>query len=143
MMVRMFANFLSIFSLFLVSSEAPPQAVVRTMTIERQLIVRVPIRPRPMAAFHWEEAKGPKCFPVSALAGAFLSAPDSVDLVLRNRQRLRAKLDNDCEGLDFYGGLYMQVDDGQICAKRDVIRSRVGGTCRIDKLRALVAKPDR
>ncbi len=72
-----------------------------------------------------------------------LSGPDSVDILLRNRQRIRAKLDNDCEGLDFYGGLYLQTEDGQLCAKRDVIRSRMGGTCRIDKFRMLVPKVER
>lgn len=139
----MFAGFLSLFSFFLASAEQPPAAGVRTMTVEQQMIVRVPIRARPFPAFRWEEEKGPKCFPVGALAGAFRSGTDSVDFVLRNRQRLRARLDSDCDGLDFYGGLYLQAEDGQICAKRDVIRSRIGGMCRIDKLRTLVPRPVR
>jgi len=143
MIETMFAGFLSFFSIFLSAAEPPPAAGVRTMTVERHLVIRVPIRARPMPALRWEEEKGPKCFPVGALAGAFLSGTDSVDFVLRNRQRLRARLDSDCDGLDFYGGLYLQAEDGQICAKRDVIRSRIGGMCRIDKLRTLVPRPIR
>ena len=71
------------------------------MTVERQLILRVPVRPYPRANFAWEEEKGPKCLPVGALAGAMLSGRDSIDIVLRNRQRLRARLDSDCDGPRF------------------------------------------
>ena len=127
-------------------AEAPPgrsAPSVRVMTVQRQMILRVPVRPQPRMNFRWEEEKGPKCLPVQAIAGAMLSGSDTIDIVLRNRQRIRAKLDNDCEGLDFYGGLYLQTEDGQLCAKRDVIRSRMGGICRIEKFRMLVPKVER
>jgi hypothetical protein len=45
--------------------------------------------------------------------------------------------------LDFYGQLYLLPNDGRICARRDSIRSRVGGSCRIEKFRTLVPKVDR
>lgn len=117
-----------------------PPPSVRTMTVEQQMILRVPVRPHQIVRLQWEEEKGPKCLPVAAIAGAMLSSPDSIDIVLRNRQRMRARLDQDCEGLDFYGALYLQTDDGQFCAKRDVIRNRMGGTCRIEKFRTLVPR---
>ena len=125
------------------ASSPPAQPSVRMMTIQRQMILRVPVRPHPRMTLHWEEEKGPKCLPVGAIAGAMLSGPGSIDLVLRNRQRMRARLDNDCEGLDFYDGLYLQTEDGQFCAKRDSIRSRMGGICRIEKFRMLVPKVER
>ncbi len=140
-----FAGFFGFIAMLLATgeAEATPAPSVRVMTIEQQMILRVPVRPQPRMKFRWEEEKGPKCFPVGAIAGAMLSGPDSIDIVLRNRQRVRALLDNDCEGLDFYGGFYLQTEDGQLCAKRDVIRSRMGGTCRIDKFRMLVPKDER
>ncbi|MCY7281655.1 MAG: hypothetical protein LH610_12330 [Sphingomonas bacterium] len=144
-----FAGFFGFIAMLLATGEAqkpsepPPAPPVRMMTIERQMILRVPVRPYPRMTLRWEEEKGPKCLPVGAIAGAMLSGPDSIDIVLRNRQRLRAKLDNDCEGLDFYGGLYLQTEDGQLCAKRDVIRTRVGGTCPIEKFRLLVPRIER
>ncbi len=122
----------------------PPAAPsVRVMTIEQQMILRVPVFSHPSPNFRWEEEKGPKCLPVGAIAGAMLSGPGSIDLVLRNRQRMRARLDSDCDGLDFYGGFYMQTNDGEVCAKRDSIRSRVGGQCRIEKFKMLVPKVER
>ena len=125
------------------SSPAPPSPTVRTMTIQRQMILRVPVRPHPRVNFRWEEEKGPKCLPVRAIAGAMLSGSHSIDILLRDRQRIRAKLDNECKGLDFYGRFYLQTEDGQFCAKRDVIRSRMGGTCQIEKFRLLVPKVER
>jgi hypothetical protein len=116
---------------------------VRVMTSQRQIILRVPVRPHPRLSFSWEEAKGPKCLPVGAIAGAMLSSRGSIDLVLRNNQRVRAKLDEDCGGLDFYDGFYLQTEDRQFCADRDVIRNRMGGMCQVEKFRMLVPKAAR
>ena len=124
------------------SPQGPPPAV-RMMIVQQQVILRVPVRPHPAFALQWEEEKGPKCLAAGMIAGAMLSTPGNIDIVLRNRQRIRAKLDSDCDGLDFYGGLYIQTDDGEVCAKRDSISSRVGGTCRIEKFKMLVPKVDR
>lgn len=143
-----FAGFFGLIALLLGAGEAqvppaPPEQSVRVMTVQRQMILRIPVRPRPRLQLRWEEEKGPRCIPVGAIAGAMLSSPDSVDILLRDRQRMRARLDNDCEGLDYYGGLYLETDDGKFCAKRDSIRSRMGGTCRIEKFRTLVPKVER
>ena len=110
---------------------------VRTITVEDQIIMRIPVRPQPPQV-EWVEHKGPKCIPANLLAGAILSGPSSIDFVLRNRQRVRAKMDSDCPALDFYKNFYLQPDDDYICAKRETIRSRVGGSCRIEKFRTLV-----
>lgn len=140
------AGLVSLLSALLAGSEgAPaPRDSVRVTTIESRLIIRVPVVPRPRQRINirWEEEKGPKCLPAQSIARAFLSGPDRIDFLLRSRQLVRAKLDNDCDGLDFYGQLYVLPEDGRICAKRDLIRSRVGGSCRIEKFRALVPKID-
>ena len=137
-----FAGFFGFIAMLLATSEAqaPPAPPVRVMTVERQMILRVPVRPYPRMNFQWEEEKGPKCLPAGMIAGALLSSPGNIDLVLRNRQRVRAKLDSDCDGLDFYSGVYMQTGDGEVCAKRDSISSRVGGLCKIEKFKLLVPK---
>ncbi|WP_309602004.1 hypothetical protein [Sphingomonas sp.] len=120
-----------------------PGPPVRMMVVQEQMILRIPVRPHPPVRLQWEEEKGPKCLPAGAIAWALLSGPGTIDIVMRNRQRIRAKLDNDCDGLDFYDGLYMQTGDGEVCAKRDSIRSRVGATCRIEKFRMLVPRIER
>ena len=140
------AGLVSLLSSLLAGSGGPsaPEDSVRVTTIEERLIIRVPVAPRPRQrlSIRWEEEKGPKCIPADSLARAFLSSPDSIDILLRSRQVIRAKLDSDCDGLDFYGGFYIQPEDRRICAKRDTIRSRVGGSCRIERFRTLVPKVD-
>lgn len=108
------------------------------MSIERRLVVRVPVGPRIPGHLRWHEVgDGPRCLPVRAIAGASLAGDFGIDFVLRNRQRVRARLDDDCGGLDFYDGFYVQPEDRRICAGRDEIRSRVGATCEISRFRML------
>ena len=116
---------------------AQPQGVRRTI-IHQELIVSIPVRPRPRQSIEWIEQKGPKCIPVNRLAGAMLSGPSSIDFLLRDRSRVRAVMDSECPALDFYRDFYLQPDDHRICAKRETIRSRVGGMCRIEKFHTLV-----
>jgi hypothetical protein len=116
-------------------------ARVQSMTVEHQIIMRIPVRPwRSPARIEWVEHKGPKCIPANTILGAALSGPDHVDLILADRQRIRAELNNDCPTLDFYGGFYLEREDERICAKRDSIHSRVGGNCEIRRFRRLEAR---
>jgi hypothetical protein len=113
--------------------------------VREQLIVRVPMRLRQLnpatSLFEWKESKGPKCVPARAIAGAALLSEKSVDLILRDRHRVRAKLDTSCPELDYYYGFYITPNaDGQVCADRDIIRSRAGGQCGIERFRMLEAR---
>jgi len=112
--------------------------VVRRVIVQDEVVFRIPIRPRISRPIEWVEHKGPKCVRADMLAGAMLSGASSIDFVLRNRQRIRAVMDSDCPALDFYGSFYLQPDDEMICAKRETIRIRSGGSCRIEKFKSLV-----
>ncbi|HXG81745.1 MAG TPA: hypothetical protein VNJ05_08080 [Sphingomicrobium sp.] len=136
-------TFLSLLSALLgMAAETPSQASrpegVRRTVIHNEVIISIPVRPRPRQLVEWTEQKGPKCIAVNRLAGATLSGPSSIDFVLRDRSRVRALFDNECPALDFYKGFYLQPDDERICAKREAIRNRVGASCRIEKFRTLV-----
>ena len=90
----------------------------------------------------WKESKGPRCIDMAAIAGAAIAAAERVDFVLRGGQRVRAQLDRACPALDFYSGFYLVgAADGRICADRDAIRTRAGGSCEIERFRTLKAKP--
>ncbi len=115
------------------------------VTIREQILIRVPARLRQMqqplpGPMEWKEKKGPKCVQTRLIAGATLLSQNSVDLIFRDRSRVRAKLERSCPALDYYHGFYLSpTADGQICADRDSIRSRMGGQCGIDKFRSLKA----
>ena len=117
------------------------------MSIRRQIIVRVPVRQDQTAQaktprIEWAESRGPKCVPAKSIVGAALLGQNSVDLLLRDSSRIRAKLENACPALDYYYGFYIDPhEDGQVCADRDVIRSRMGGQCEIETFRRLRAEP--
>jgi hypothetical protein len=122
------------------SGGAAMQSTVTRMIVQDELIVRVPVRPMPQS-MEWEEHKGPKCIATADIRGALLSGPQQVDLLLRDRSRIRAKFDDDCRKLDFYDGFYLSPSDEQICSKRDSVHSRMGGSCRIERFRKVTPKP--
>ena len=126
--------------LFAAQPAVVEQSVTR-LVIQDEVILRVPLLPRPfLPQFHWEERKGPKCIPTAAIQRAFLSDTQEIDMVLVNHARMRAELDEDCPGLDFYGDFYLQPEDERICAGRDAIHSRMGGSCTIERFKQLVPK---
>ena len=134
--------FLSLLPALLGLTADPPaeQQVVRRMVVRDEIILRIPVRPRLSQRIEWKEHKGPRCVDADQIAGATLSGPSSIDFLLTNRQRIRAEVDSECPALDFYKGFYLQPDDERICARREYIRSRVGGSCRIERFRRLEPK---
>ena len=108
---------------------------------EREIIFRVPVRPRSAGpGIEWVEGDRFKCVKTSAIRGAVLAGSDHVDLILPRARRVRASFDGNCPALDFYGGFYLKSDDHRICATRDSVHSRMGGSCRIHRFHRLVPK---
>ena len=86
-------------------------------------------------------AEGIRVRTYTRLIGATLLSQNSVDLILRDNSRVRARLQRTCPALDYYRGFYINAtEDGRICADRDSIHSRAGGECQIDSFRALTAE---
>lgn len=135
----------------------PPAAPYWQVVIEQELIIRVPARRSPINNFAagpmpqrsprpttivWKEKKAPKCIPMRNIMGMQAVQRDSIDLITRQNQLLRAQLNRGCRALDFYAGFYMQGNkDGKLCEDRDQIHARTGAKCEIDKFRLLVPVP--
>lgn len=141
------AIFLSLIPALLGLVAVQPGAVEQSVTrlvVQDEVILRVPVQPRAFApSIEWIEKKGPKCIPAAAIRRAVLSGEeqlDQVDFVLADRRRIRAKLDDNCPALDFYRGFYLQPEDERLCADRDAIHSRMGGSCTIEKFRQLIPR---
>lgn len=119
------------------------ESVTRIIS-QDEMILRVPVQPRPlMPQIEWIERKGPRCVHIAEIQRALLQGSEQVDFILANRSRIRAHLDEDCPALDFYGGFYLQLEDDRLCAGRDAIRSRMGGSCTIERFSELVPKINR
>jgi hypothetical protein len=123
---------------------AQPEVVGQSVTrliVQDEVILRVPVQPHSVFPdIEWIEKKGPKCIPAAAIQRAMLSGSQQVDFILVNHARIRAQLDENCPALDFYRGFYLQPEDERLCARRDGIHSRIGGSCTIDRFRELVPK---
>lgn len=125
---------------------AEPNEEIRVLyaqlTVRQRVILKVPARPAPPVVTRWKEKKGPKCMTMASVAGAAVIERDSVDMILRGGQRIRAEFHRECPALGYYSGFYiLPTEDGQICAARDAVRTRAGGECTIKRFRKLV--PDK
>lgn len=126
----------------------PPAFVVgppdpQVTILHQRVVIRIPRMTMASRAQlpRWKEKKGPKCIEPGALAGAVVAAPQTIDLLLVDGGRMRAKLDSECRSADFYSGLYLKPGtDGRVCADRDAFRIRSGGRCEIDEFRRLSLK---
>lgn len=117
------------------------------MHIEQWVVVRIargtvappaPPIPRPIELPQWREKHADKCVKTEKLVAALGSNEDSVDLLLIDGKRLRAKLQANCPAIDFYEGFYIKPQkDGKLCAARDSLRLRSGGQCGITEFRSL------
>jgi hypothetical protein len=126
--------------LFAVQPATVEQSVTR-LIIQDEVILRVPVQPHPLFPdIEWIEKKGPKCIPAAAIQHALLSGSEQVDFILANHARIRAQFDENCPALDFYGGFYLQPRDARLCAGRDAVHSRMGGSCAIERFKQLIPK---
>jgi hypothetical protein len=129
-----------LFGLFAAQPTTVGQSVTR-LIIQDEVILRVPVQARPLFPdIEWVEKKGPKCVPIAAIRRALLSGSEQVDFILDNHAHIRAQFDEGCPALDFYGGFYLQPQDDRLCARRDAIHSRIGGSCTIERFKQLVPK---
>jgi hypothetical protein len=142
--------------LLLAAPAAAPAQQARTLDgtqlaqlhIQQWVVIRIarapaaPPPPPPVARSveppQWREKHADKCVKTEKLAAAQVSGEDTVDLLLVDGKRLRAKLEANCPAIEFYEGFYIkQQKDGKVCATRDALRLRSGGQCRIAEFRSL------
>jgi hypothetical protein len=73
--------------------------------------------------------------------GATLLGQNSVDLILRDKSRVRAKMEKSCPALDYYHGFYIRPQCRRTDLRRPRFRrSRMGGECEIEKFKTLTAR---
>ncbi|MDM8010323.1 MAG: hypothetical protein QUV08_05100 [Parasphingorhabdus sp.] len=124
--------------------------VYAQVRIEKRVIIRVPRRrPSSLAPMTdlfpdtaretYREKKIGKCLPMNNILGVQMFADRYLDLVTRDRKRIRAQLEETCQARSFYSGFYVEkTDDGKMCAGRDILHSRTGAKCEIERFRELV-----
>ncbi|MEH6758275.1 MAG: hypothetical protein V7676_12325 [Parasphingorhabdus sp.] len=129
---------------------SPTEQKFAQVRIQKRIIIRVPRRrpsmTSPMAdiAGHsepttYKEKKIGKCLPMDNILGVQRFGDRYLDLVTKDRKEIRARLEKKCQARSFYSGFYMEKSrDGRICTDRDVLHSRTGSKCEIDRFRQLL-----
>lgn len=106
---------------------------LRTRTVIRVERIEVPRIPA------YREHRADRCIEMRHIRAAAVSSATTVDFVMDNGHRLRARLEAACPQLGFYGGLYLRsTADGRVCAGREVVRARSGRACGIESFVRLV-----
>lgn len=129
---------------------APTVKQFAQVRIEKRVIIRVPRRRSAISSAladitrgsdptTYKEKKIGKCLPMTDILGVQRFGQRYLDLVTKDRQQIRARLEKKCQARSFYSGFYMEKSsDGRICAGRDILHSRTGSKCEIDRFRLLV-----
>jgi hypothetical protein len=128
-----------------------PAMATGIVTIERQIIIRIPTLPAPRAEprrFVPPSADmrrfGPDgpvnrakatCLPLRSVRGVALDGRAGIMFVTIGDTRYQAALERGCRPVDFQSGFYINpAPDGAICAGRDLIHARSGLRCTITGL---------
>lgn len=133
--------------LLLLAAPAAEPVQWAQLTIERRVIIRVPMTLKGKAparvepdSEEWEEKKGPRCIALRSIRAASVIVRTGVDLILTDGHRYRARTERGCDSAGFYSGFYVEPDDdGSLCSGRDELQARSGMSCAIDSFRRLVA----
>jgi hypothetical protein len=131
--------------------------ILGQVRIEQRVIIRIApgspaareqmmaeMQPRGSSSTSYQEQKLDGCVAISGIAGV-QPAPQQNRLLLfmRDRRVLSAALERACNARDYYSGFYIErSEDGQLCARRDLLQSRAGASCKVAQLNRLVAVRD-
>ncbi|MBV8972384.1 MAG: hypothetical protein JO290_08845 [Sphingomonadaceae bacterium] len=76
-----------------------------------------------------------RCIGVDHVAGAVVFGDRAVELTMTDHTRWRMNFADACPALGFYQGFYYRrALAGRLCAGRDAVISRAGGTCPITSI---------
>jgi hypothetical protein len=108
-----------------------------------RVIIRIPPRPVPAAKrggpVKYDEQKIGKCLLMDRLVGSRPGPKETLEILTRDGNVIRAYLGDGCLAREFYAGAYVERSaDGKLCIDRDLLHARTGAQCEIDKFRLLV-----
>lgn len=111
---------------------------------QAQKVRSVPVHPlHPMASHDWRvgKARSNLCIDSDRIAGAVIMDQRTLDVVLRGGERYRLSLESECPQVGYYGSFYYQVSTaGQLCAGRDRVMGRAGGSCKVRSIAPITVK---
>lgn len=110
----------------------------------QRVIIRIPPKTVPGSGkksepVRYKEEKIGKCLLMDRLVGSRPGPKESLEILTRDGNLIRAYLGDGCLAREFYAGAYVErSEDGKLCIDRDLLHARTGAQCEIDKFRLLV-----
>ena len=110
----------------------------------QRVIIRIPPKPVPGSSksskvIRYKEEKIGKCLLMDRLVGSRPGPKESLEILTRDGNLIRAYLGDGCLAREFYAGAYVERSaDGKLCIDRDLLHARTGAQCEIDKFRLLI-----
>jgi hypothetical protein len=110
----------------------------------QRVIIRIPPKSTPVGTKRsepskYKEEKIGKCLLMDRLVGSRPGPKESLEILTRDGNVIRAYLGDGCLAREFYAGAYVERSaDGKLCIDRDLLHARTGAECEIDKFRLLV-----
>jgi hypothetical protein len=110
----------------------------------QRVIIRIPPKAAPAPSrqskpVKYKEEKIGKCILMNRLVGSRPGPKETLEILTRDGQLIRAYLGDGCLAREFYAGAYVERSaDGKLCIDRDLLHARTGAQCEIDKFRLLV-----
>ena len=107
-----------------------------------RVIIRIPPKTVPTGKRSepaYKEEKIGKCILMDRLVGSRPGPKESLEILTRDGNVIRAYLGDGCLAREFYAGAYVErSQDGKMCVDRDLLHARTGAQCDIEKFRLLV-----
>lgn len=104
-----------------------------------RVIIRIPNKSTPPGNKRYKEEKVGKCLLLDRLVGSRPGPKESLEILTRDGNVIRAYLGDGCLAREFYAGAYVERStDGKFCVDRDLLHARTGAQCEVDRFRLLV-----
>jgi hypothetical protein len=92
------------------------------------------------AGTRFQERPMKRCVAMANIAGVQSGPRNRLILFMRDRNIVSAALEKTCSVRDFYSGFYVErSEDGLLCSGRDMLQSRTGASCGVQRMAHLVA----
>ena len=109
--------------------------------VNRQNLVARP--PQSRVQTRYKEDKPNSCVPVKRISSVQTGSGNRLILLMKDSKVMSLNLEKACRSRDFYAGFYVDKNkDGKMCVDRDMLQSRNGAKCSIERMMQLVKIDD-
>jgi hypothetical protein len=117
-----------------------PRVSRDSMDNRRNMLARAP---QPAVTKRYREKKPNRCVQVKEIMNVQTGSGNRLLLFMDNSRVMSVNLEKACRARDFYAGFYVEkTKDGKMCVERDLLQSRNGAKCGMERIMQLAEIED-